>query len=139
VTLPVLDDLPLLPRDADGPVFREPWEASAFALAVSLHARGVFTWPHWAAALAEELARARDAGRPDPGGNYYGHWLAALERLVAEASLVTPGDLRARAIAIETARRHDHDHDHDHGHGHDHDHDHEPDEGECRDRGADRA
>ena len=63
MTLPVLDDLPLLPRDADGPVFREPWEASAFALAVSLHARGVFTWPHWAAALAEELARARDAGR----------------------------------------------------------------------------
>lgn len=122
--MPPLADLPLLPRDADGPVFRAPWEAAAFAMAISLHARGVFTWPRWAAALAEELARARDAGRPDPGEHYYMHWLTALERLVAEASLVAPGELRARAIAIETVRLRDHDHDHDHA------------EDERRDRGG---
>ena len=25
-------EVPSIPRDADGPVFREPWEAQAFAL-----------------------------------------------------------------------------------------------------------
>ena len=75
--------LPGLPRDADGPVFAEPWEAQAFALAVALHERGVFTWPEWAAALAEEIQRAQAAGDPDTGDTYYRHWLAALESLVA--------------------------------------------------------
>jgi hypothetical protein len=37
-----------IPRDEDGPVFREPWEAEAFALAVSLNERGLFTWKEWA-------------------------------------------------------------------------------------------
>jgi hypothetical protein len=26
------------------PVFREPWEAQAFSMAVALHERGLFTW-----------------------------------------------------------------------------------------------
>jgi len=70
---------------ADGePVFREPWEAHAFAMAVRLHERGLFTWPHWAATLTEEIDRAQAAGDPDTGTTYYRHWLAALERLVAE-------------------------------------------------------
>ncbi|MEA2323124.1 MAG: hypothetical protein QOD81_2974 [Solirubrobacteraceae bacterium] len=76
--------VPGLPRDADGPVFREPWEAQAFALAVALHERGVFTWPEWSAAIAAELRRAREAGDPDTGETYYRHWLTALERLLAD-------------------------------------------------------
>jgi nitrile hydratase accessory protein len=72
-----------LPRDGDGPVFREPWEAQAFAMALSLHERGLFTWTEWAAALAEEIKRAQANGDPDLGDTYYRHWLAALERLVA--------------------------------------------------------
>jgi nitrile hydratase accessory protein len=72
-----------LPRDGDGPVFREPWEAQAFAMALSLHERGLFTWTEWAAALAEEIKRAQANGDPDLGDTYYQHWLAALERLVA--------------------------------------------------------
>jgi nitrile hydratase accessory protein len=79
-----IDALPSIPRDAEGPVFREPWEAQAFAVAVALHERGVFTWPEWAAALADEIRRAQEAGDPDTGETYYRHWLAALERLVAE-------------------------------------------------------
>jgi nitrile hydratase accessory protein len=75
--------LPDLPRDARGPVFREPWEARAFALAVSLHARGLFSWKEWAAALAAEIAAAQVAGDPDRGDTYYHHWLRALEKLVA--------------------------------------------------------
>ena len=78
-----VDAVPGIPRDDDGPVFREPWEAHAFAMALTLYERGVFTWSEWAAALAEEIARAQDAGDPDTGETYYLHWLATLERLVA--------------------------------------------------------
>jgi nitrile hydratase accessory protein len=91
--------LPGLPRDADGPVFAEPWEAQAFALAVALHERGVFTWPEWAAALAEEIRRAQAAGDPDTGETYYRHWLAALERLVAEKGVADAGTLTSYADA----------------------------------------
>src|ERR1044072_9629550 len=75
--------LPDLPQDSDGPVFREPWEAQAFAMTLALHERGVFTWPEWAAALAAEIKRAQAAGDPDTGETYYSHWLNTLEKLVA--------------------------------------------------------
>src|SRR5262245_10232233 len=73
-----------IPRDEHGPVFREPWEAEAFALAVSLHERGLFTWPEWAATLGDEIKKAQAAGDPDTGETYYHHWLRTLERIVAE-------------------------------------------------------
>jgi nitrile hydratase accessory protein len=79
-----LPDVPGIPRDAEGPVFREPWEAQAFAMTLALYDRGLFTWPQWAAALADEIKRAQAAGDPDTGETYYRHWLAALERMVAE-------------------------------------------------------
>ena len=72
--------MPGIPRDDDGPVFREPWEAQAFAMALALHERGLFTWTEWAAALADEIKRAQAAGDPDTGETYYRHWLATLER-----------------------------------------------------------
>jgi nitrile hydratase accessory protein len=75
--------VPSIPRDEDGPVFREPWEAQAFAMALVLHERGLFTWTEWAATLADEIARAQAGGDPDTGETYYRHWLATLERLVA--------------------------------------------------------
>ena len=88
-------EVPGLPQGEDGPVFREPWEAQAFAMAVALHQRGVFTWPEWAATLGAEVKRAQAAGDPDTGATYYLHWLNALERLVAEKGVVS-GDLLAR-------------------------------------------
>ncbi len=81
--------VPGIPRDTDGPVFREPWEAQAFALALALHARGLFTWPEWAAALADEIKRAQAAGDPDTGETYYRHWLATLERLIGAKGVAT--------------------------------------------------
>jgi nitrile hydratase accessory protein len=87
--------VPSIPRDADGPVFREPWEAQAFALALALHERGVFSWDEWAAALGAEIKRAQAAGDPDRGETYYLQWLAALEKLVAEKG-VTNADTLAR-------------------------------------------
>jgi len=88
-------EVPSIPRDADGPVFREPWEAQAFAMTLALHECGVFTWAEWAAALGAEIKRAQAAGDPDTGETYYLHWLAALERLVAEKG-VTSGETLAR-------------------------------------------
>ena len=44
-----------VPGNSDGPVFHEPWEAEAFALAVSLNERGLFTWKEWAATLGDEI------------------------------------------------------------------------------------
>jgi nitrile hydratase accessory protein len=79
-----------IPRDAEGPVFREPWEAQAFAMALALHERGLFTWSEWAATLADEIKRAQAAGDPDTGETYYQHWLNALEHLVADKG-VTDG------------------------------------------------
>lgn len=81
--------VPGIPRDDDGPVFREPWEAHAFAMALALHGRGLFTWPEWAAALADQIKRAQAAGDPDTGETYYRHWLATLEHLVAAKGVAT--------------------------------------------------
>jgi nitrile hydratase accessory protein len=78
-----------IPCDAEGPVFREPWEAQAFAMALALHERGVFTWPEWAEALGREIKRAQASGDPDTGETYYRHWLATLEGLVARKGVAS--------------------------------------------------
>ena len=96
---------PALPRDADGPVFREPWEAAAFAMAVRLHEQGVFTWTEWAEALAAEITAAQRQGDPDLGDTYYRHWLAALERLASAKGVVTPAEMTARRDAWDRAVR----------------------------------
>lgn len=92
--------LPGLPHDAEGPVFAEPWQAQAFALAVQLHERGAFTWAEWAQALCEEI---KAAGPQDDGARYYEHWLAALERLVATKQLTAAEALHKRKQAWEEA------------------------------------
>ncbi len=85
--------IPGIPTDQDGPVFREPWEAQAFAMTLTLHERGLFTWPEWAATLAGEIKRAQAAGDPDTGETYYSHWLNALERLVADKGVASEATL----------------------------------------------
>ncbi len=89
----VTAEIPGIPRDEGGPVFREPWEAHAFAMALTLHERGVFTWTEWATALADEIRRAQAAGDPDTGETYYRHWLATLEKLVAQKGVAATDTL----------------------------------------------
>jgi len=101
-----LQALPRLPRDEGEPVFAEPWEAQAFALAVKLSEQGHFTWKEWAAALAAELKAAADRGEPDDGSRYYHHWLAALEGLVTSRGLADRAALLERKQAWENAYRH---------------------------------
>jgi nitrile hydratase accessory protein len=79
--------MPGIPRGPEGPLFREPWEAQAFAMAVALQERGLFSWSEWTAVLGDEIKRAQAMGDPDTGETYYRHWLAALERIVAEKGI----------------------------------------------------
>lgn len=92
-----------LPRNSEGPVFREPWEASAFAIAVNLNEAGHFSWPEWVDYLAAEI-RAADAahGREhsdisdESGNDYYLHWFAALEKLIVAKKIVDEKSINAR-------------------------------------------
>jgi nitrile hydratase accessory protein len=86
--------VPGVPRDSDGPVFREPWEAQAFAMTLALFERGLFNWPEWAATLGDEIKRAQAAGDPDTGETYYRHWLNALERMVAHKGVTDAATLK---------------------------------------------
>jgi nitrile hydratase accessory protein len=83
------------PRDEGAPVFREPWEAQAFAMTLVLYQRGLFSWPEWAEALAAQIASAQAAGDADLGDTYYRHWLAALEALVAAKGASSSEELRS--------------------------------------------
>lgn len=101
-----LTSLPRLPRDEEGPVFAEPWQAQAFAMAVRLSAQIYFTWKEWADALAVELAEAVERGEADDGSEYYDHWLATLEKLITAKGLTDVETLFERKEAWADAYRH---------------------------------
>ena len=95
--------IPGIPRDPNGPVFRAPWEAHAFAMALALYERGLFAWNEWAAMLGEEIKKAQAAGDADTGETYYHHWLATLERMVAEKGVTSADALAQHYRAWERA------------------------------------
>ena len=102
IDLPACPGLPLGDIGPDGqasPVFAEPWQAQAFAMTLQLHARGLFSWPEWAAALAAQITAAQAAGDADLGNTYYQHWLAALEALVAAKGAASAAALQRHARA----------------------------------------
>lgn len=92
----------LLP-DEDGPVFREPWEAQVFSLVLALHEQACFSWDEWAAALAEAISEAQQAGDADAGDTYYQHCLCALEKLIVNKGLSNQQELQNRADAWRAA------------------------------------
>ena len=98
-----IDKLPALPRDQDGPVFNQPWEAKAFALAVRLSEAGCFTWPEWVNIFSQEIKAAQELGDPDLGDTYYQHWLNALERICASKDLVGSEDMHRRKASWRRA------------------------------------
>ena len=95
--------IPSIPRDSEGPVFREPWEAQAFAMTLAHYDRGLFTWPEWAETLGAEIKRAQAAGDPDMGETYYRHWLAALERIIVGKGVASTETLHRVKHAWEHA------------------------------------
>ncbi len=98
-------DLPLLPRNDEGPVFAEPWQAQAFAVVVELTETGQLTREEWAERLGAVFREAEERGEYDTGQHYYDHWLTTLERLVVEKGLTGWDDLAAER---ETIRANDH-------------------------------
>ena len=99
----VAEAIPSIPRDDNGPVFRAPWEAHAFAMALTLHEKGLFAWNEWSAMLGEEIKKAQVVGDPDTGETYYLHWLATLERMVAEKGAASASALAQHYHAWEHA------------------------------------
>ncbi len=114
-----LKDLPLLPRDEEGPVFEEPWQAQAFAVVVKLNEAGLVTWKEWAQCLGRVFQEAESRGEYDTGKRYYEHWLTALERLAREKNLAQSDELEREEEEILT-RFIEHTHEHEHGHTHEH-------------------
>jgi nitrile hydratase accessory protein len=96
---------PGLPRDEGGPVFREAWEAQAFAMTLALHEKGLFTWPEWASALASAIRQAQERGDPDTGETYYLHWLSALEMLAVAKGAADARRLEETRAAWDRAAR----------------------------------
>lgn len=76
--------------------FAEPWEASAFALVVALHERGVFTWTEWADTLSTQI-------HAEPDRPYYASWLAALETLVTAKGVATSQEITSTDAAWRRA------------------------------------
>ncbi|MFO0991018.1 MAG: nitrile hydratase accessory protein [Hyphomicrobiales bacterium] len=93
-----LPDLPALLRDGDGPVFREPWEAQVFAMIVSLHERGTFTWSEWTQALGKQLKSGIEE-------NYYESCLKTLETLVERNYILSHEERLDRIEAWDRAAR----------------------------------
>lgn len=95
--------MPPPPGGTEAPVFREPWEAHAFAMVLALHERGLFSWREWADALAAQITAAQAAGDADHGDTYYRHWLAALETLVQRKGAGSADELARTAQAWDRA------------------------------------
>src|ERR1700731_1332394 len=99
-------DPPGIPRESEGPVFKETWEAKALAMVLGLHQRGLFTWSEWAAALAHEIRAAQSTCDADSGATYYHHWLRALESMVARKGAASNEELaKYRRAWAEAAER----------------------------------
>ena len=87
---PALNELIEAARLDPDHVFSAPWEARAFAIALQLSQSGHFTWNEFrdhliAEVRASDRIRARD-GTSDHG-EYYDHFLHALERLLEEKGI----------------------------------------------------
>jgi nitrile hydratase accessory protein len=102
-TSALLHSLPSIPRDDDGPVFNEPWQAEIFAMTLSLYEKGVFSWSEWAGQLTQSIQSAQDNGDPDLGDTYYLHWLDALEKIVVTKGIGATSQLNALYSEWETA------------------------------------
>ena len=101
-----------LPRSNGELVFEAPWQARAFGVAVGLVQEQGLDWEEFRRRLIDETrAWERDHGdAPSDAYSYYERWLAALERLVVEAGMVSTGEIEAEVLRVAAADDHGHDH-----------------------------
>ncbi len=91
-----------IPRDSDGPVFAEPWQARAFAMVVRLCQDGHYEWDAFRHRLIAEIGPADADGDTETG--YWDHWLAACETLLAARGMTDADDLAARKADVAANR-----------------------------------
>lgn len=89
--------MPLPPR-GDEQVFSAPWQAQVFAMTVTLHERGVFTWPEWAQVLGKHVA----VGAVD-GTDYYERWADAFEEMLVEREVLSTAQVTEATAAWHAA------------------------------------
>lgn len=77
-----------LPRKSGELVFHDDWERQAFAIAVSLAERGIYDWSEFQQQLISAIADAEREDPLHPSRGYYESWLDALEKLLAEKSVL---------------------------------------------------
>ena len=88
--------MPVLEKNHEGPVFKEPWQAQAFAMAVTLSEAGLFSWQEWSSELGASIQSWQKKGDPDNGETYYLHWLETLEKMLSRKNLIEHADLLQR-------------------------------------------
>lgn len=101
----VVNQLPSIPHDEEGPVFAQPWEAEVFAMTLMLFENGIFTWAEWAEQLNKSIRQAQLDGDPDLGDTYYSHWLDALEKMIVSKQLGSDAQLTTLYSKWNTAAR----------------------------------
>ena len=95
--------MPVLEKNHEGPVFKEPWQAQAFAMAVTLSEAGLFSWQEWSSELVARIQSRQKKGDPDDGETYYQHWLETLEKMLSRKNLIEHADLLMRISEWEEA------------------------------------
>jgi nitrile hydratase accessory protein len=86
-----------LPKNEDRLVFDEPWQGRAFGMALALAEHGAYEWEQFRKSLISSIsAWEQQHAADDPDWNYYGQWLASLERLAIERGLITAAALDSR-------------------------------------------
>jgi nitrile hydratase accessory protein len=85
-------------------VFSAPWEARAFAMALDLSQAGLFTWDEFRAHLIVEVGasdRVRERDGTADRGEYYEHFLRALEKLITDKGIAGREELARKLGEIE--------------------------------------
>lgn len=91
------DDSRELPVDIESPrAFAAPWQAQAFACAIALSRRGLYSWREWVEVFSAEVH-----GHPVQSGEshdeaYHRQWLAALELLARRKGAISEPELAER-------------------------------------------
>jgi nitrile hydratase accessory protein len=85
-------------------VFSAPWEARAFAIALGLSQAGLFTWDEFRLHLIAQVGaadRIRERDGTNRQGEYYEHFLRALEAVVTEKRITTRSELLTKIAELQ--------------------------------------
>lgn len=96
-------EAPLLPISGEGApprnngelVFSEPWEATAFGMAVALSDQGTYDWEHFRQRLIKAIADSAGCEA------YYESWAKALEASIVDAGILPEREIQARMTALQ--------------------------------------